>query len=210
MVLSGGHTSLLLIHDIENYQVIGNTIDDAIGEAFDKVARLMNLRYPGGPEIENLAIKGDPTKFPFKPCKVKNQKYNFSFSGLKTQVLYTLKGQNGHPSTPTIIAESDKKHIAASFQKTAFNDLLAKCALAIKEYDVKHLYIGGGVSNNQYIRSLFKENLSDNIDIFWPNPGLSLDNAAMIAGLGYHTFAMKKNSDPLDLVPSPTNKSLSI
>lgn len=208
MVLSGGHTSLVLMHDVENYTLIGSTVDDSVGEAFDKVARLMDLPYPGGPQIEALAKRGDPKRYPFKPCYVKGQKYSFSFSGLKTQVLYALKGQNGSPETPNLLPDDAKKDIAASFQETAFMDLLNKCQMAVEEYGIKHLYIGGGVSANQYIRALFANQLSQ-IAVHWPGKGLSLDNAAMIAGLGYHVY-QRKGESPLDLIPMPTNKSLSI
>lgn len=210
LVLSGGHTSLVLMHDIENYSLIGNTVDDALGEAFDKVARLLALPYPGGPEIEKLASMGDCTKYPFTPGLVKGQKYNFSFSGLKTQVLYALKGQNGAQSTINLLPDEEKKHIAAAFQNTAFRDILAKCKMAILEFGVKQLFIGGGVSSNQAMRALFQENLPSQIALYWPGKGLSLDNAAMIAGLGFHVYQRKGCSDLLDLIPSPTNKILSI
>lgn len=210
LVLSGGHTALVLMEDEENYSLIGNTVDDAVGEAFDKVARLMGLPYPGGPQIEILAREGDPRRYPFKPGVVKGQKYNFSFSGLKTQVLYTLKGQNGGSTGEDLLPFEEKKHIAASFQEAAFSDLLTKCQLAVQEFGIKQLYIGGGVSCNQTLRSLFSQKMPADVGVFWPGKGLSLDNAAMIAGLGFHVYKRKGSSDDLNLIPSPTNKILSI
>lgn len=201
VVLSGGHTFMVHIQDVGNYKLIGTTIDDAIGEAFDKVASLLGLSYPGGPAIEALAKKGDPSRYSFKAGKVKNNPWNFSFSGLKTNVLYTIKGQNGKADSACVIAEEEKQDVAASFQKAAFSEIAHKITEALKSYPCKALYIGGGVSNNQTLRALLNaQNFS--IPIYWPSAGLSLDNGAMIAGLGYHVF--RKNGskgDAMDLEP---------
>ena len=192
LIVSGGHTSLLRMDGIGTYEWIGSTLDDAVGEAFDKTARLLGLPYPGGPEIEKLAKKGDPKKVPFKPGKIKERPFHFSFSGLKTQVLYAM--QKGYAT----------EDLAASFQETALNDLVNKALLAAEKYSCKAIYVGGGVSHNMRLRDLFAE--KSGVEVFWPGKGLSLDNAAMIAGLGYHVYQRQKVTDPLDLVPTPTNR----
>lgn len=198
VVISGGHTMLLEISDVGRYKLIGTTIDDAIGEAFDKVATILGLPYPGGPAIEALAELGDENHYHFQPAKVKNNPYNFSFSGLKTKVLYTVKGQSSQIRDPIAIKEEEKKHIAASFQKTALSDILEKVCLAKDTFNCKAIYLGGGVSNNKKLRKMFQDkNL--NIPVFWPSKGLSLDNAAMIAGLGYQKFIKSPEGDLLSL-----------
>jgi N6-L-threonylcarbamoyladenine synthase len=201
MVISGGHTFMVHIQDVGNYQLIGTTIDDAIGEAFDKVASLLGLSYPGGPALEALAKTGDPSRFSFKAGKVKNNPWNFSFSGLKTNVLYTIKGQNGKVGDKCAISEEEKPDIAASFQKAAFTEIIHKIEQALETYPCNALYIGGGVSNNQTLRTLLNaQNL--NVPIYWPTRGLSLDNGAMIAGLGFHLFRKKQmKGDAMDLEP---------
>ena len=196
LIVSGGHTSLLKIETLGSYTWIGNTLDDAVGEAFDKTARLLGLPYPGGPEIEKLAKLGDPKKIPFKPGKIKENPLHFSFSGLKTQVLYATQKE---PSPK-------KEDVAASFQETALGDLVDKALLALKNFSLKAIYIGGGVSNNRRLREIFQEKAPQGTQIFWPEKGLSLDNAAMIAGLGFHVYQKQKGSDPFDLTPTPTNR----
>lgn len=198
VVVSGGHTFLVLIEDIGSYKKIGSTVDDAIGEAFDKVAKLLDLPYPGGPEIENLALEGNPSTIVFKPGKVKDRPYDFSFSGLKTNVFYSIYGQNGIKNTPCPLTHEQKANIAASFQETALKDVVKKAVEAKKAFGCKAIYIGGGVSHNQRLRALFKE---QNIQIFFPPKGLSLDNGAMIAGLGFHVYKRQGKGDSLDLEP---------
>ncbi|NGX54407.1 MAG: tRNA N6-adenosine threonylcarbamoyltransferase [Chlamydiae bacterium] len=200
LVISGGHTALVVIEKIGCHRLIGQTQDDAIGEAFDKVAKLLGLPYPGGPEIEKLALEGDPLRYPFKMGKLKNRPYDFSFSGLKTAVLYLVKGQNCSKGSPLIISEADKKDVAASFQRAAFSDIVSKSLLVAKEHQCKSIVIGGGVSNNRNLRERFAE--QDSFPVFWPEKGLSLDNGAMIAGLGYHHYLLR-GSDSLDLQALP-------
>lgn len=201
IVLSGGHTVFLEIQEIGKYKPIGSTIDDAIGEAFDKVASILDMPYPGGPNIEKLAQSGNPKKFNIKAAKAPN-KYDFSFSGLKTKILYTVKGQQANRSSPSLLPQDDKKHIAAAFQKAAFDDVVEKAAKASQEYGSKAIYLGGGVTNNQKLREMFQQKQLP-IPVFWPEAGLSLDNAAMIAGLGYQKFFKNKLSDPWDLKAHP-------
>ncbi|MBI2743202.1 MAG: tRNA (adenosine(37)-N6)-threonylcarbamoyltransferase complex transferase subunit TsaD [Chlamydiales bacterium] len=202
VVISGGHTFLVKIDGVGSYQLIGTTQDDAIGEAFDKVATLIGLPYPGGPVIEALARSGDPHRYPFKPGKVKEGPLDFSFSGLKTSVLYAVKGANSNKDSPICISEEEKPHIAASFQEAALGDIVQKALAAARQFDCRAIYVGGGVSNNKRLREMFTER-SSGIPLFWPAPGLSLDNAAMIAGLGFHTLQKKGCGDALDLEAQP-------
>ena len=183
VVLSGGHTFLAKMMGTTTYEILSTTVDDALGEAFDKVAALLNLPYPGGPQIEKLAKNGDPYKYPFKSGFVKKNPLNFSFSGLKTNVLYSLKGPNSSKHKKDIIKEDEKKHIAASFQHIAVNDVVSKIEKATKLFNCKGIYMGGGVTQNSYLKNLVNELP---FPIFWPKPGLSVDNAAMIAGLAFH------------------------
>lgn len=179
-IVSGGHTSLVYIEDVGRYTLIGQTWDDAAGEAFDKVARLLGLPYPGGQNLENLAIGGDPYSFSLKAGKIKQNTLDFSFSGLKTACLYAIKdlGEN--------ISELDKKNIAASFQHAALSDIVKKIHEATQVYNCESVIMGGGVCQNSYLKKLMKQKIS--IPIFWPPSGLCSDNGAMIAGLGYHVF----------------------
>ena len=199
VVLSGGHTFLAKMDGITSYKIIGTTVDDAIGEAFDKVAALLDYPYPGGPLIEKIALNGDENRYPFKGGTVKGQPLFFSFSGLKTNVLYSVKGPNTKKSSPTIIEKDEKRHIAASFQKAAVEDVVTKSLKAAKTFPCKGLYLGGGVTQNKYLRQTF-ENRSP-FPVFWPPKGLSLDNAAMIAGLAYHLHS--KNKLNLNIKPFP-------
>lgn len=196
LVLSGGHTLLLKIRAQGHYEVLGSTVDDALGEAFDKVATLLGLGYPGGPEVEKLALQGNPRAFPLKAGQVKKNPLDFSLSGLKTNVLYTLKGQNG--TQEGRLGEAQKADLAASFQETALQDVVDKAYLASKQFDCKAIFLGGGVCNNQRLRALFGQKFPAT-PLFWPPAALTLDNAAMIAGLGYAQFALRGSGDPLDL-----------
>jgi len=179
LVLSGGHTSLFVIRDIGDYQRLGATVDDAIGEAFDKCARILGCPYPGGPEIERLAKGGDPKRFAFRSGRVKSSRLNFSFSGIKTAVLYTVQAlEKKAPLT-----EQDRRDIAASFQKALFDDVIEKTALALTSSALSSVFLGGGVTQNRALREQFASRIGA-ASHFAP-PALCLDNAAMIAGLGY-------------------------
>lgn len=187
VVLSGGHTLLLKILDIGVYEPIGTTVDDAVGEAFDKVASLLGLPYPGGPHVERLAKEGNPKAHAFTAGKVKRSPFDFSFSGLKTSVLYAVKGGEVNPAD-----------VAASFQESALMDIAKKAHLALQTFPCRAIFLGGGVCNNQRLREIFKEKFPE-MPLFWPPNTLSLDNAAMIAGLGAKKFLVKGSGDPLDL-----------
>jgi N6-L-threonylcarbamoyladenine synthase len=190
-VLSGGHTLMLNVMSVGRYELLGTTVDDAIGEAFDKAATILGLSYPGGPALEKLAETGDEKKFPFTPPKVKKNPLAFSFSGLKTAVLYAQK-----KASP-----NDYPDIAASFQKTAFDDLSIKAELAMKAASYRSIVFGGGVTNNQRLRDHFAQKFPQ-IPQFWPSFGLSTDNAIMIAGLAHHKL-LSGDFAPLDLEAMP-------
>ena len=206
LIVSGGHTALFHMKSKENISLLGTTLDDAVGECFDKVARMLDLPYPGGPQIEKLAKTGNPDAFPFKTPRVKNSPYHFSFSGLKTRVLYTLFGQNGRSEKP-ILPKEAYKDIAASFQKAAFASLLQASKKAIEELEVKSFLIGGGVSCNGALKELFEKELSEKVSIYFPKKSLTLDNAAMIAALGHYQF-LQDGPSKKDLTATPTSKIL--
>lgn len=191
VVLSGGHTLLVKINDIGSYEPIATTVDDALGEAFDKVAALLGLPYPGGPHVERIAKAGNPTAHLFTAGKVKRSPLDFSLSGLKTAVLYAVRGQ--------VLSENQKCDVAASFQETALKDIARKAYLASQTFPCQAIYFGGGVCNNLRLREIFHEKFPE-MPLFWPASNLSLDNAAMIAGLGAKKFlARGQMGDLLDL-----------
>jgi N6-L-threonylcarbamoyladenine synthase len=196
LVLSGGHTLLLKINGLGDYTQIGTTVDDAIGEAFDKVAALLDLPYPGGPHVEMLARQGSLGRYVLKAGKVKKSPLDFSFSGLKTSVLYAASGQNA--KDPKCLSAQEKADLSTSFQETAFQDVIAKTAQAAKQFPCQAIYLGGGVCNNERLRALFREAFPSTA-VHFPPFDLTLDNGAMIAGLGYHKFLERPISDPLDL-----------
>ena len=184
IVLSGGHTLLFKIVELGVYEQISTTVDDAIGEAFDKVGNLLGLPYPGGPKVEKLAKLGNSKMHPFRAGYVKRSPLDFSFSGLKTAVLYALKNEG-----------VKKEDIAASFQECALRDVANKALIASHLFDCKAIFLGGGVTANGRLKEIMKETFSD-IPLFWPPATLSLDNAAMIAGLGAHKY--RPPGDPLN------------
>lgn len=190
-VLSGGHTLMLKVLDIGRYELLSTTVDDAIGEAFDKSASILGLSYPGGPALEELARKGDEKKFRFSAGRVKKDPLSFSFSGLKTAVLYAQKKA----------AISEYPDIAASFQKTAFDDIANKAELALQAFPYRSIVLGGGVSNNRRLRALFSERFVK-IPLYWPPFDLTMDNAVMIAALAYHKM-IQGESASLDLEALP-------
>jgi N6-L-threonylcarbamoyladenine synthase len=195
VVVSGGHTFMARILELGVYEMIGKTVDDAIGEAFDKVAVMLGLSYPGGPAIEALAVTGDATRYKFKAGRVKERPWDFSFSGLKTNVLYTLREKG--------VIEEEKPHIAAAFQETALGNIVEKSLKAAEVFGCKAIFLGGGVSSNKRLRALFQE--KSPLPVHFPPKGLSLDNAAMIAGLGYHVY-QRNGGDTLQLEPLMINR----
>lgn len=193
LVVSGGHTMILQTKEFGDYELLGKTLDDAAGEAFDKVAKMLELPYPGGPQIELQAQNGNPTAYPF-PRSMKNKPhFNFSFSGLKTAVLYTLSElnpQDGTPLTPHI------PDICASFQKAVTDILIHKTINAAKSKSSPLITLSGGVSCNNALRDAFTEaGKKNNIAIKFCPPSFTTDNAAMIAFVGLHMFLRGESSD---------------
>src|SRR3989338_7076639 len=184
LVVSGGHTSLFLVKKGFTFKTLGATVDDAAGEAFDKVAKLLGLGYPGGPAIERTAKGGNPKAV--KLSCMGPGGLDFSFSGIKTAVLYKLQAAGRKPRVADM---------AASFQRAVVEALVEKSFLACQRNKIKTLVIGGGVAANNYLRNRFNQEADlRNIKIYFPAPALSLDNAAMIAGLGYQLYKHGKRS----------------
>ena len=176
LLISGGHCLLINAKELGSYEIIGQTIDDAVGEAFDKVSKLLELGYPGGPLIEKLAQSGDSSAFSFPRPMINKDNLDFSFSGLKTAVFYTLKDTK-------VINKQIKANIAASFQDAVADTLLIKSKKALEETKQNELVIGGGVASNRYIRKKLVEGLKDN-KIYFPPLERCTDNGAMVAFAG--------------------------
>lgn len=197
LLVSGGHTELVLTKGHGKYKVVGETLDDAAGEAFDKVARMLGLKYPGGPEISRLAKKGDPKRYKLPSPMIGSKDYNFSFSGLKTAVLYFVRDHKNF----------SKVNLAASFQKAVVDVLVSKTIRAAKQYKVKTILLGGGVAANKLLREKLVEKIIKEL----PKTGYKLsmlnmtgDNALMIAVAAY--FAGNKKA--LDQVGAKANLCL--
>lgn len=189
LVVSGGHTSLYLSEHPLHYQLLGTTTDDAAGEAFDKVASLLNLPYPGGPSIEKAARDGNPAAIPFPRTFLQDkERLAFSFSGIKTAVLYHTRGKNASRQAPLASGVS-VPDVAASFQEAVVEVLVEKLILAAKKFRVKNIALGGGVACNGRLREkLTCRAREEDLQPYFPSPSFCTDNAAMIAGLGYHLF----------------------
>lgn len=191
LTISGGHTQIVKVNDYFKMEVIGKTLDDAVGEAYDKCGKMMGLPYPAGPLIDKYAKKGNPTAFKFSKPKVGG--LDFSFSGLKTAVLYFL--QREEKKNPDFVTEN-RDDICASFQYTVVNILMDKLKKAVKETGIKEIAIGGGVSANSDIRkALFEAQDNYGWKTHIPKFEYTTDNAAMIAIVGYHKFLKKEFSD---------------
>lgn len=190
LVVSGGHTELVLMEEHGSFQVIGETRDDAAGEAYDKVARTLNLPYPGGPHIDRLAAQGQPV-IDLPRAWLEEGSYDFSFSGLKSAVINTL--HNAEQRKQAIKAED----VAASFQQSVIDVLTAKTVKAAKEYQVKQVLLAGGVAANKGLRAALEEQFAELADIELIIPPLSLctDNAAMIAAAGTVLYEQGKFED---------------
>lgn len=207
LIVSGGHSQLVLFKDHGDYELLGQTNDDAIGEAFDKVAKILGLPYPGGPAIARAAKEGDKFKYHLPDAKLKHP-YDFSFSGLKTAVLRAVQKEVGvsydFPSfkLKDKLKTSEINDFAASFQYTAIKTLVTKTVKAYNEFQPKSVVIAGGVAANQELREQLKAALP--IDIDYAPINLCTDNAAMIATLGYYKFINDKVTDPyeLEVIPS--------
>ncbi len=180
LVVSGGHTNLYDCQSATEYELIGSTIDDAAGEAFDKSAAILGLPYPGGPHIARVAQQGDLKAFKFPRTFIKDDRLAFSFSGIKTSLRYTALGQPGAREEPPPLTEQRVADIAASFQEAVVDVLIAKCQQAARAYDRDTLCIGGGVAANQRFRERLAElDASDGINVTIAPMSLCTDNAAM-------------------------------
>jgi N6-L-threonylcarbamoyladenine synthase len=211
LIVSGGHTHLVVMTDHLQYQVLGRTLDDAAGEAFDKVGRLLGLSYPGGPAIQKAAVEGSPTAFKLPRAWLKGT-YDFSFSGLKTAVLRIVqkyqkgtspqRGRKGAlVAMPTVIRPLPVANLAASFQEAVVDVLVEKTRQAAEEYQVTEVLLAGGVASNLRLRQQMRERLS--YPLRYPPPYLCTDNAAMIAAAGTYAWrAGRRSGWDLDVAPS--------
>lgn len=197
VLISGGHTSLYVC-EAGNFELLGETIDDACGEAYDKVAKLMGLGYPGGPLIDRLAQEGDPKAFVFTRPKLKKE-YDFSFSGIKTAVYYLIKKEE----VSDLIFQ---KNLSASFQGAVVSWICTQILKAVKEKNIKKVFVGGGVSANSHLRKTLIQHASENqFEVFFPPIELTGDNAAMIARRGIDLYEKGLKAD-LNLGAKPNLK----
>lgn len=208
LIVSGGHSQLALFRNHFGYTLLGQTQDDAIGEAFDKVAKIIGLPYPGGPSVEKKALEGNPYAFEFPKAKLAG-KYDFSFSGIKTAVLRTAQAQIGQDFTfpskevPERLSEAQKADIAASFVRVANETVVDKALLAFEEFQPESVVIAGGVASSPPLRRMLAERLPISID--YTDRKLCTDNGAMIATLGcFKAMAGEPTADPytLDIAPN--------
>lgn len=203
LTVSGGHTQLILMKDVKSQKLLGQSGDDAAGEAYDKVAKMLGLPYPGGPALADLAKGGNPEAFDFPKAKLESP-YDFSFSGLKTAVLRAAQSLSGHDFTfpshklPTALTEAQKADIAASFQHIVNETLIEKLKKAEERFNPKTIIISGGVATNQDLRQQ-AENLSN--PVIYPDIRLCTDNGAMIAAAAFY---QKELADPYSLEPYPS------
>lgn len=188
LVVSGGHTELVLMKDHMEFEILGETLDDAVGEAYDKVARVVNVGYPGGPIIDKMAHIGTPT-YPLPHIKLSKDSLDFSFSGLKSAVINLCHNANQRGET------IDANNLAASFQNAVIDVLVSKTVLAATMHNVKQVIIAGGVAANKGLRSAMQEAMNNlNIKLTVPQFKYCTDNAAMIAAAGYHKY-IKENKN---------------
>ena len=198
MMMSGGNTQIILVKDYNTFEVLGKTKDDAIGEAFDKVARAIGLGYPGGPKIDKISKEGNPHAYEFPRAKITDNAYDFSFSGLKSSVLNQIN-----------MAEMKKEKIvpadiAASFQNAVVDTLLTHAMMAVKESGMNKLAIAGGVASNTAIRAAFEQKCKEeNIEFYHPSPILCTDNAVMIGSAAYYEYINgKRDGWDLNAIPN--------
>jgi len=207
LIVSGGHSQLVLFKDHGNFELLGQTQDDAVGEAFDKVAKILGLPYPGGPSITTAALNGDPRAYPLPKAKMQGA-YDFSFSGLKTAVLRAVQREVGVDTTfpsrelAALLNDTQKANFAASFQRVAIETLVDKAEAAFKDHSPASVVIAGGVAANQELRRQLSQRLP--LAIEYAPMSLCTDNAAMIATLGYYYAQKMKPTAPVDLEVIPS------
>lgn len=207
LIVSGGHSQLVLFRDHGDYELLGQTQDDAVGEAFDKVAKIIGLPYPGGPSIAKAATSGDPLAYHLPKAKLTGA-YDFSFSGLKTAVLRAVQREVGVDFTfpsrdlPALLNDVQRANFAASFQHVATETLIDKTERAWRDFAPKSVVIAGGVAANQELRRKLSQRLPLHIDYAPMN--LCTDNAAMIATLAYYYAQKKQPTNPFDLEVIPS------
>ncbi len=207
LIVSGGHSQLVLFENHQNYKILGQTQDDAVGEAFDKVAKIIGLPYPGGPSIASAAENGDAVAYKFPKAKLKNP-LDFSFSGLKTAVLRRVQTECGvdynFPSFKLAekLDEQTRNNFAASFQKIAVETLVDKLWLANEKHHPSSIVIAGGVAANKQLRKVTAERIST--EVMYPDFSLCTDNAAMIASLAYFQSKFEEPANPRQLEVAPS------
>lgn len=183
LIVSGGHTNLVIVEDYGVFRILGTTKDDAAGEAFDKVARAIGLRYPGGPEIDKLAREGNPQAISFPRARVEGAPYDFSFSGVKSAVLNYINQRNMQGQ------EIPKADLAASFQQSVIAVLVDHTMKAAEEFQIRHVAIAGGVAANRGLRSAMQAACEEkNLRLYYPSPIYCTDNAAMIGTAAYYEY----------------------
>ena len=198
LVVSGGHTDLVYMEDDYKFEVLGSTLDDAIGETYDKVARVLDLKYPGGPNVEKLAAQGHPT---YKlPIPMNDNSLNMSFSGLKSSIINLVHNETQRGKT------INKEDLASSFQTVAVDELIRKLSLALKKVNANQVIIAGGVSANQYLRKKVAKLLENtNIKLLVPSMIYCTDNGAMIGAAAYPLY-LKKQFTTFNLNATPNAK----
>jgi len=200
LVISGGHTQLVAVKGLGQYEILGRTLDDAAGEAFDKVAKMLELGYPGGPIIDKVSRNGDAKFAHFPRALMKDDDFNFSFSGLKTAVLYFLKRMSPEDR------HSNQANIAASFQLALVETLVEKTLQAAKKMRIKQIVLAGGVARNSFLRTMISARAEqENVQVYIPEPIFCTDNAAMVALLGYQKLSHGITSND-QLAPLPNLK----
>jgi len=198
LIISGGHTQLVLVHEWGKYEILGKTRDDAVGEAFDKAAKMLELSYPGGPAVDKLAATGDPEYLDFPKGRIKDSELDFSYSGLKTAVLYHLQSLSPEER------ERSKADVAASFQKAAIEILIENSLKALEKYQIDQLALAGGVACNSLLRNRLKEESEKHgFKLFTPPLNLCTDNAAMIVRAGRFYLERGERSE-FSLSPVPS------
>ena len=191
LLVSGGHTQLVLVRDFGDYELLGESLDDAVGEAFDKTAKIMGLPYPGGPELAKLAEAGDPSRYHFPRPMLNRPGLEFSFSGIKTKALLTIEEAT----------EADYPDIAAAFQEALVDTLIQKSLRALKMTGAKNLVVSGGVGANKHLRSELKR-LSEEkgFHVYFPRSEFCTDNGAMVAYLGCERLSRGEQSESVKLL----------